>query len=100
MLTRTSLIAAVTLIAATSTASAQSVCGTRETLLKQLASEYQEAPAGMGLASNGSVVELLTSKGGTSWTLMVTRPNGTTCLIGTGEAWQPVVRKASAEFDS
>jgi hypothetical protein len=99
MLTKTSLIVALTLMAATSTAAAQSVCGTRETLLKQLSSEYQEAPAGIGLASNGSVVELLTSKGGT-WTLMVTRPNGTTCLIGTGEAWQPVVRKASAEFDS
>ena len=99
MLTRTSLIAALTLMAAMSTAAAQSVCGTRETLLKQLSKEYQEAPVGVGLASNGSVVELLTSTGGT-WTLMVTRPNGMTCLIGTGDAWQPVVRKASAEFDS
>jgi hypothetical protein len=99
MLTKTSLIAAMALMAATSTAAAQSVCGTRETLLKQLDKEYQEAPIGIGLASNGAVVELLTSNGGT-WTLMVTRPNGMTCLIGTGEAWQPVVRKASAEYDS
>ena len=101
MLTKTSLIAVLALIAATTTAAAQSVCGERETLLKQLNAEYQEAPAGIGLASNGSVVELLTSNGGT-WTLMVTRPNGTTCLIGTGEAWQPIIRKASAsaEFDS
>jgi hypothetical protein len=99
MLTKTSLFATMALLAATSTAAAQSVCGAREALLKQLASEYQEAPAGIGLASNGSVVELLTSKGGT-WTLMVTRPNGMTCLIGTGEAWQPIIRKASAEFDS
>jgi hypothetical protein len=99
MLTKTSLLTAMALMAATSPAAAQSVCGTRDTLLKQLSKEYQEAPVGVGLASNGAVVELLTSAGGT-WTLMVTRPNGTTCLIGTGEAWQPVVRKASAEYDS
>ena len=98
MLTKITLMTGIALLAA-SAAAAQSVCGTREDLLKQLAAEYQEAPVGVGLASNGSVVELLTSTGGT-WTLMVTRPDGPTCLIGTGEAWQPVVRKASFEVES
>ena len=94
MLTKTHLIA-VALIAATSaTAAAETLCGSRETVMKQLASEYQEAPVGIGLASNGAVVELLTSSNGT-WTLLVTMPRGPTCLMGTGEAWQPVARKVA-----
>jgi hypothetical protein len=85
-------LAAILLVCAPTTVAAQSVCGTRATLLQELAKEYQEAPVGIGLASNGSVVELLTSSRGT-WTLMVTQPNGTTCLIGTGEAWQQLERR-------
>lgn len=103
MLTRTRLIFAATVAAAfaASPASAgETICGTRDSVLKQLASEYQEAPVGIGLASNGAVVELLTSSSGT-WTLIVTMPKGSTCLMGTGEAWQPVARKISfVEKDS
>lgn len=101
MLTKTRLILTAALIAAASSAAAETLCGTRESVLSQLASEYQEAPVGIGLASNGAVVELLTSNTG-SWTLLVTTPRGPTCLMGTGEAWQALARKASfkAEKDS
>jgi hypothetical protein len=99
MFTRTSLITGIALLATLSSASAESLCGTREDLLQRLAIEYEEAPVGVGLASNGAVVELLTSKAGT-WTLMATPPDGPTCLIGTGEAWQPVIRKASLASES
>ena len=91
-----SWLVVLAILAGAADAAAQPVCGTRAILLKQLASEYQEAPTGIGLDSNGSVVELLTSKGGT-WTLMVTRPNGRTCLVGTGEAWQPIAPKPREE---
>jgi len=96
MRTRTSLILAAALILAGRGAVAETLCGTRDTVLKQLASEYQEAPIGIGLASNGAVVELLTSSSG-SWTLLVTTPRGPTCLMGTGEAWQAVVRQVSVK---
>jgi len=100
MRTKTSLILAAALILAGSPAAAQTLCGTRDNVLKQLAFEYQEAPVGIGLASNGAVVELLTSTSG-SWTLLITTPRGPTCLMGTGEAWQTVIRKASiSERDS
>lgn len=100
MLTKTCLIAAALIAAVSVPAAAQTLCGSRETVMKQLASEYQEAPIGIGLASNGAVVELLTSSNGT-WTLLVTTPRGPTCLMGTGEAWQPVARKVSLkESDS
>jgi hypothetical protein len=95
MLTKTSLILTAALTLAGTSAAAQILCGTRDNVLKQLAAEYQEAPVGFGLASNGAVVELLTSTSG-SWTLLVTTPRGPTCLMGMGEAWQTVIRKASA----
>ncbi|MBM3548351.1 MAG: hypothetical protein FJX54_15480 [Alphaproteobacteria bacterium] len=96
MLTKISLILTAALALAGTSAAAQTLCGTRDDVLKQLENEYKEAPVGIGLASNGSVVELLTSTSGT-WTLIVTTPRGPTCLMGTGEAWQPVVRKASVK---
>jgi hypothetical protein len=97
---KASLIATTVLLATTAAAAAQSLCGTRDTVLKQLANDYQEAPVGIGLASNGAVVELLTSTKG-SWTLLVTAPNGPTCLMGTGESWQALARKVGVrETDS
>ncbi|MBL8690925.1 MAG: hypothetical protein JNL04_17610 [Rhodospirillaceae bacterium] len=97
MLTKTRLILAApiaVMLAASPAIAAETLCGSRDSVLKQLASEYQEAPVGIGLASNGAVVELLTSSSG-SWTLLVTMPKGSTCLMGTGEAWQPIARKVS-----
>lgn len=93
MLTKTNLIAAALLaVLSVPAAAAETLCGSRDAVMKQLATEYQESPVGLGLASNGAVVELLTSSKG-SWTLIVTPPSGPTCLMGTGEAWQPVARK-------
>lgn len=92
MLTKTHLFAAALIALSAAPAVAETLCGSREVVMKQLATEYQEAPVGIGLASNGAVVELLTSSNGT-WTLLVTTPRGPTCLMGTGEAWQPVARK-------
>lgn len=92
------LVAAIILLlVASADAAAQPTCGSREVLLKQLAKEYQEQPVGIGLASNGSVLELLTSTTGT-WTLMVTPPQGPSCLLGTGEAWTAITPKTPAEM--
>ena len=41
----------------------------------------------MGLASNGSIVELTKSDKGT-WTILLTNPRGVTCLIAAGEYWE------------
>jgi hypothetical protein len=64
-------------------------CGQRAAVLAQLANQFSEAPAGVGLASNGGLLELLTSGRGETWTLIVTMPNGMTCLLAAGESWQP-----------
>jgi len=42
----------------------------------------------MGLANNGGVVQILSSLSGTSWTIILTMPNGVTCMIAAGENWE------------
>ncbi len=65
----------------------ENVCGKREDIVKRLERAYQESNTGMGMASNGRLVELFTSETGT-WTLMFTSPNGVSCLIAAGTNWE------------
>ncbi len=74
-------------------AMAQTVCGEREKFIDGLSSTYKEAPAAIGLASNGNVLEVLTSNGGT-WTILVTRPGGMSCVVASGEGWEDVPKLA------
>lgn len=80
-----------------SPAYAQAVCGERAALLKQLNGKYKEAPISMGLAANGSVVEVTRSDQGT-WTLLLTNPAGLTCLMAAGEHWE-VLKDKKAKYD-
>jgi hypothetical protein len=62
-------------------------CGPRTEVLSQLAKKYSEVPAAIGLASSGALIEVLTSDDGATWTILVSRPNGTSCLVAAGEEW-------------
>ena len=76
------------LLAPAASAAAQTLCTNERTaVIEQLKSRYQEIPTAMGLASDGSVLEILASKLG-SWTILVTRPNGLACVVATGDAWE------------
>ncbi len=86
-----SILAALVVIGFSLPASAQqSVCGKREDVLKQLSIRYSEAPAAMGLSSTGGMVEVLTSRAGGSWTIIMTMPSGVSCLVAAGENWESV----------
>lgn len=89
------LVFAISLgMAATSPAFGQSqTCMKRVDLVRQLADRFQEAPIGLGIADNGSAVEVFVNPDGATWTLTMTMPNGLTCLLATGEHWENVLRK-------
>lgn len=82
----------LSVIGLATTAAAQSAipatCTERARALTHLAGKYAESPVAMGLASNGSILEVLTSRAGETWSILVTLPNGTTCLIASGEQWE------------
>ena len=69
------------------------VCGERSRFLTHLAENFNEAPSAMGVTASGRVLEVLTSKSGT-WTILITHPNGITCMATAGQAWENVERLA------
>jgi hypothetical protein len=66
------------------------VCGSRPDLLKQLSTRFHEQPVALGVTSTGSLIELLTTDNGTTWSLMISNPNGSSCLVAAGEGWEEI----------
>lgn len=88
-------IATVALAAIWSTADAQvrgpagMPCGIRASVVERLVGEYSESQQAVGLAAgNRAVVELFVSVDGRSWTMLVSFPNGNSCLLANGTDWQ------------
>ncbi len=63
-------------------------CIERDRMVRNLAKKYDERSIAFGLGDNGIVYELLKSKSGTSWTLVMTTIDGNTCLIASGKHWE------------
>lgn len=66
---------------------AQQACASRETIVERLAAGYGETRAGLGIAGN-QIVELFVSAETGTWTIVVTRPGGPTCLAASGQNWE------------
>lgn len=67
-------------------ADAQMLCAPRERLVERLSADYSERQRGIGVRGPAAVYELWASDGG-SWTLLLTRPNGVSCLVADGTHW-------------
>ena len=91
-----SLVAASALTASAAGTGPQS-CSTRADVLNLLADKYSEAPVAVGLADNGGVIELLTSGQGGTWTIIITMPDGTSCMLAAGEDWEQVSQSLIAK---
>ena len=65
-------------------------CAAREMVVARLADRYGESRQGIGLGQDNSVLELYASPETGTWTILVTLPNGLSCLVASGEAWERV----------
>lgn len=74
-------------------------CLAHEALTRHLAERYGEVLAGMGEAG-GNLIELYRSDKTASWTILVTQPNGTSCMVAAGRGWQDVAPKPPAGDDA
>ncbi len=72
-------------------AAAQAVCGSHQSISDKLKKSYTETPLSMGVTNGGGIVEVFVSPEG-SWTLVVTQPNGMSCLIAAGLDWETLPR--------
>jgi hypothetical protein len=75
----------------------QTPCSKRADVLAQLGGKYQEAPVSVGIANNGGLIEVLTTTNGSTWTIILSLPNGMSCLLAAGEDWQNVTRISAQE---
>jgi hypothetical protein len=91
--------AAALYIAATTDAAAQNTsnCGPRQAVVDRLAEGYGETRQSMGLGTNNAVVEVFASEATGTWTITVTTPNGLTCLVASGQSFEPVVEVLPAK---
>ncbi|TRD23493.1 hypothetical protein [Palleronia caenipelagi] len=69
-------------------------CGQRDGILDALSQKYGEVRTSVGLTSNGWMMETFAADGG-SWTITVTKPDGTTCLIAAGKSYEQVAAGAA-----
>ncbi|MBL4615618.1 MAG: hypothetical protein JKY27_12185 [Magnetovibrio sp.] len=86
------------LMALPAVASAQgpTTCASRDKVVEALKDVYAEKPVSLGLTDAGAVIEVMASQEG-SFTIVITHPNGLTCPIAAGKAWQSITAKLNGE---
>ncbi len=71
-----------------SVAMAQVPCDQRDKIVERFAVKFKEAPIAMGVSSNGRLIEVLSTQDGDTWTLIITSPDGNSCMIASGQGWR------------
>ncbi len=77
-------------VASAATASAQTgqtACLAHDKLAEMLDGRYSEKPVALGLEASGRLFEVFAAKDGATWTMVVTTPEGASCVIAVGEQW-------------
>lgn len=80
-------------------AEAQTFCAPRDVVIKHLEGKYGEVRQGAGLHDSATVFELWSSEKTGSWTIMLTRTDGVTCVVASGEAWMDSAEADLAKSD-
>jgi hypothetical protein len=82
-------LAAVVLVwAAVAQAQMRGACLPHDDAVAKLNQHYGEQPVGLGLGPTGKAMfELFVAETGT-WTLLMTRTNGISCITASGNGWE------------
>ena len=83
-------LAVLSSTAMSTTSLAQPQCDQRDNVLKLLSKKYKESPVAVGVTNNGGLVEVLSTNKGSTWSIIVTTPNGMSCLVAAGEGWRDI----------
>jgi hypothetical protein len=72
----------------------QSACASHEAMSAQLEQRFAEAPVALGLTGGGRmVVQVFASADGATWTVVLTSPEGKSCIAAAGRDWQSLPGK-------
>ena len=79
------LACALLFLAATATPAAAMLCVDRVDMLDRLASEYEEELIEVRVMEEQGLLEILASPSQGTWTLLLTKPGGISCVLATGK---------------
>lgn len=65
-------------------------CAERDKVIQRLNNTYGETVRSMGLGANNGMMEVYASEETGSWSITMTMPDGQTCLIASGQAFEGI----------
>lgn len=84
------LLAAAIALAASSASAQQMRCGNRDSMVEHLARKYGETPRSIGFQQGRGLVEQFANAETGTWTILVTTPQGMSCLMAAGSNWRAI----------
>ncbi len=88
------LVLGAAFVLASSSAFAAPQCNSRGKVLELLSKKYSEAPVAVGVTNNGGLFEVISTGDGNTWSMIITSPQGMSCLVAAGEGWRLIERIA------
>lgn len=89
-------LAAVVSIGLMAGPAAAQACSKHDDIVEKLKGKFQEKQLGYGLIGDKAIMEFFASKKG-SWTIIVTRSNGISCVVAAGTDWEKTIEVAGNE---
>ncbi|WP_166417799.1 hypothetical protein [Cochlodiniinecator piscidefendens] len=76
---------------------ARTYCAPRDTIVQTLMGRYAETLYAGGLQSQSNLLEVWSSPESGSFTILMTRPNGISCVMASGEHWHFETQRPAGE---
>jgi hypothetical protein len=77
-------------------AEGRQACAQRDKVIKKLEEKFGETLRSLGMHEDKAVIEIYSSEKTGTWTILVTRPDGTSCLLAAGQRWEQDVQPIDA----
>jgi hypothetical protein len=97
MSAKVSILSLALILAVPAGANAQSgmPCFQRDVLVRALEEKYKESLTGGGIQNETQLLEIWTSAETGTFTVIITRADGVSCIAATGKSWQQVAEVAA-----
>jgi hypothetical protein len=74
-------------------------CGPRDQVVQALATKYGETRRSVGMSGPDQMMELFAADETRTWTILVSRPDGSSCLVASGSNFEAVTEQLPARGD-
>ncbi len=68
-------------------------CAPHEAIIDYLQNMYQEVIISFAVHNNGGIIEVAVNEKTGTWSILMTMPMQSTCVIASGDGWRAVVPK-------